>query len=85
MERDIKAVILMLSSQAMINLGLIPDPVTKTSTVELEKATVFIELLNVLKKKTKNNLSKEEDKYLNDVYKNLLSVYNDKLKEKVGS
>lgn len=82
MERDIKAIILMLSSQAMINLGVIPDPVSKSTTVQLDKASIFIELLNVLKIKTKNNLSEDENKYLNDVIGNILNVYNSKLKGK---
>ena len=53
MNRDIKAIIMMLSSQAMINLGIIPDPVSKETLVQLEKAEIFIDLLTVLKDKTK--------------------------------
>jgi len=75
MERDIKAIILMLSSQAMINLGVIPDPVSKQSNIHLEKAEVFIELLNVLKLKTKGNLSEDEQSYFEDIYKNIVSVH----------
>ncbi len=76
MKRDIKAIILMLSSQAMINLGIIPDPISKDSLVQLEKAEIFVELLKVLKVKTQGNLTKEEQDYLNEVYDNILSVYN---------
>ncbi len=65
----------MLSSQAMINLGIIPDPVTKNSMVQLEKAEIFIELLNVLKLKTKGNLNKDEQSYFDEVYNNLISVH----------
>ena len=78
MKRDIKAIILMLSSQAMINLGIIPDPVTKNSLVQLEKSEIFIELLGVLKLKTKGNLNEEEQNYLDEVYDNIISVYKKK-------
>jgi ribosome assembly protein YihI (activator of Der GTPase) len=78
MERDIKAIILMLSSQAMINLGIIPDPVSKETILKLDKAEIFVELLNVLKLKTKNNLSNEEQNYIDDVYNNIVSVYKEK-------
>lgn len=80
MKRDIKAIILMLSTQAMINLGIIPDPVSKNTLVQLEKAEIFVELLKVLKEKTKGNLSKEEQDFSDEVYNNILSVYN-KIKE----
>ncbi len=76
MERDIKAIILMLSSQAMINLGIIPDPVSKNTDVQLEKAEIFIDLLAVLKAKTKGNLSEDEQNYFDEVYENIVAVHN---------
>jgi len=82
MERDIKAIVLMLSSQAMINLGIIPDPVSKETIVKLDKAEIFVELLNVLKLKTKGNLNDEEHNYIDDVYNNIVSVYEEKRKLK---
>lgn len=83
MKRDIKAIIFMLSTQAMINLGIIPDPVSKNSLIQLDKAEVFIELLAVLKLKTKGNLNLDEQKHLDEVYENVVSAYKKKRKIKV--
>ncbi|TES91074.1 MAG: DUF1844 domain-containing protein [Candidatus Cloacimonadota bacterium] len=52
--------ILMLATGAYSNLGLVPDPLTKKKEKNLSLAKNTIDLLDILKKKTKGNLSKEE-------------------------
>lgn len=84
MDRDIKAIILLLATQAMINLGEIRDPLTNQSKFDLQGATVFLELLDTLETKTKGNLSGEEEVFLADIRRNLDQVYNNKLNQASG-
>lgn len=78
MKRDIKAIVTLLATQSMINLGEIADPLTKATSINLAGAKLFIELVEVLKKKTKGNLSIEEEKFIKDVLNNLKKVYQNK-------
>lgn len=82
MKRDIKSIILLLATQCMINLGEIEDPIIKKIDIKLEKAEVFIDLLEELKRKTKGNLSDEENGFIIEVMDNLKKVY--KKKSKIG-
>lgn len=75
MEKDIKAIAILLSTQAMINLGEIPDPVSGEAVVTIDKAVVFLELLEVLSEKTKGNLTEEEAGFINGLLENLKDVY----------
>ena len=79
MDRDIKAIIILLATQAMINMGEIQDPVTQESRDDLEGAALFIELLDVLETKTKGNLTAAELTFFTEVKENLDKVYNKKL------
>ena len=79
MDKDIKAVILLLATQAMINMGEIQDPVTQESKDDLEGVALFIELLDVLETKTRGNLTDQEMTFLAEVRENLDKVYNKKL------
>jgi hypothetical protein len=79
MDKDIKAIIILLATQAMINLGEIQDPLTQESKNDLEGAALFIELLDVLETKTKGNLTAEEESFFAEVRENLDKVYNKKL------
>lgn len=56
--------ILSLSTQAMIGMGEIPDPMTGEPATNLAMAKQTIDLIGVLKEKTKGNLSKEEEQFL---------------------
>jgi len=81
MKRDIKAIILLLATQAMINLGEIKDPVSNESILNIDGAQVFIELLEELEIKTRGNLTDEEDVFLTDILTDLKKVYEKKLTE----
>ena len=78
MKRDIKAIILLLATQAMINLGEIKDPVSNESILNIDGAQVFIELLEELETKTRGNLTDEEDVFLNDILTDLKKVFEKK-------
>lgn len=53
-----------LSMQALIALGEVPHPATQTPQLDLEQARMLIDLLGVLKEKTRGNLTQEEDQTL---------------------
>lgn len=53
-----------LASSAMMHLGEAPDPATGTTRVDLPLARNTIDLLGVLKDKTKGNLDDEESRLL---------------------
>lgn len=67
----------LLSSQAILALGLIPDPQGKTE-VRLPLARHFIDLLAVLESKTKGNLDGSEAKMLERSLHELRVLFLDK-------
>jgi len=79
MEIDIKSIIVLLATQAMINMGEIQDPISRESKDDLQGASLFIQLLDVLKMKTRGNLTSQEEVFLTEVRANLGQVYNKKL------
>ncbi len=54
-----------LGFQAMIFLGEIPNPVTNEPQKNLAQAKFLIDTLLMLREKTKGNLSKQEEDFLN--------------------
>jgi len=80
MDKDIKAIIVLLATQSMINMGEIQDPLHQDKKIDLEGASTFMKLLEVLEEKTNGNLTAEEENFLKDVRDNLDRVYNKKIK-----
>ena len=76
MEKNFKTIVLLLTTQAMINLGEIEDPVSKEKNLNIEGASLFINLLKVIKEKTKGNLTEEENAFLDGVLENLEKIFN---------
>ncbi len=56
--------ILSLNTAALVHLGEIPDPITKKKEPDLMLARQTIETLEMLKEKTKGNLTPEEENLL---------------------
>ena len=67
----------LLSSQAILALGLIPDPQGKTE-VRLPLARHFIDLLAILESKTKGNLDGTEAQMLERALHELRVLFLDK-------
>tara|TARA_Y100001935_G_scaffold124681_1_gene103501 strand:+ start:1611 stop:1925 length:315 start_codon:yes stop_codon:yes gene_type:complete len=71
-----------LASQAWIQLGKIKNPATDKLEKNLEAASMSIDMLNMLKEKTKDNLEDYEvqmlDKSLNDLKMNFVFEKNQK-------
>jgi hypothetical protein len=81
-EPDFKFFITTLAMQATIALGEVPNPVTNKQEKELHQAKFIIDVLGVLKDKTKGNLDKEEEKLLEDLLYGLRLSYVNNSKEK---
>ena len=75
-----------LSSQAWIQLGKIKNPVTDKLEKNLDAASMSIDMLVMIQKKTKNNLEEYEDKLLdqslNDLRMNFVFEKNSKSNNK---
>ena len=64
-----------VASQAMLYLGVIPDPRTGQRMQHLDLARHHIDTLAVLEEKTKNNLTEPETKLLNTTLYELRQAY----------
>lgn len=60
---------------AMMLLGKVVNPVTNKSEVNIEHAKYTIDMLEMLLEKTKGNLSDYENKFLNEVIRELKLNY----------
>ena len=70
-----------LALQAAVALGVVPNPASKQKEPDLAQAKFLIDTLNMLKEKTKGNLSDEETKVLENVLYELRMQYAEKSKE----
>ncbi|MCM8819482.1 MAG: DUF1844 domain-containing protein [Candidatus Omnitrophica bacterium] len=64
-----------LIMQAMIALGKLESPITNKIEKNLDQARFLIDTIALLKEKTKNNLTKEEENLLEDSLANLRMIY----------
>lgn len=73
-----------LAANALMALGEAPDPITKSKDVNLPRAKYLIDLLILLKEKTRGNLTADEEEFLERTLTELqlkfVEVYN-RLKE----
>ena len=74
-EIDFTHFILSLSSSVLIQLGEIQDPFTKKSAKNLPLAKQTIDLIGMLKEKTKGNLTPEEEKVIDYILYDLRMRY----------
>ena len=61
---DFSGFVLSLATTGMVHLGAIPDPVTGKKQEDLPGARQMIEILTMLRDKTRGNLSNEEARLL---------------------
>ncbi|MDD5194485.1 MAG: DUF1844 domain-containing protein [Candidatus Omnitrophica bacterium] len=64
-----------ISMQAMIAMGKLENPITKTTEKNLEQARFLIDTLGIIKEKTKNNLTPEEGKLMDESLYSLRMIY----------
>lgn len=71
LEASISLLIMSIASNASLAMGLTPDPQTGKTEVDKHLAQFNIDLLIVLKDKTKNNLNADESGLLNYILQDL--------------
>ena len=70
-----------LKTSAIMQLGKIANPLTGKIERDLNEAKYTIDMLNMLKEKTKNNLTANEEKIINDTIFELQMNYIDEVKK----
>jgi len=74
-EVDFASFIFSLSTSALIQMGIIKDPVSKKVEINLSGAKQTINIINMLKEKTKGNLNDEENKLIDQLLFDLRMKY----------
>ncbi len=64
-----------LSTQALVHLGEIPDPVTGQAAPDLEAAQQIIDILSMMEHKTRGNLEPDEKRLLDSILFDLRIKY----------
>ncbi|TVQ60121.1 MAG: DUF1844 domain-containing protein [Phycisphaerales bacterium] len=72
---DMRTLVGVLATQALMYLGGFPDPETGRAIVALDYARHYIDLLGVLEEKTKGNLSADEAQEIKEVLHELRTRY----------
>jgi hypothetical protein len=73
--------VLGLSTQALLHLGEIPNPVTRAVEPDLEAAKQVIDILGILREKTRSNLETSEDALLDSILYDLRLRYVDLVRQ----
>lgn len=74
---DFGSFVVSLGASVMVNLGQAKDPQTGQSHYDLEAAAQTIEILEMLKHKTKGNLDPEEEKLLESLLHDTRAAYDE--------
>lgn len=70
-EIDFSSFVFSLSTSALFHLGEIPDPVTHKSEKDLPLAKQTIDILGILREKTRGNLTPDEEKLMENILTDL--------------
>jgi hypothetical protein len=77
---DFSSIVLPFHTQALLKLGLLSEPGGPEPEVNLDLARRLIDILSLLKDRTKGNLSSEEEKSLDSCLQQLRMAYLQKSK-----
>jgi hypothetical protein len=67
--------VMMLSSSAMQQLGKLVNPITHKTEIDMEGAQITIDMLSMLREKTKGNLESNEETMLGSILSSLQMNY----------
>ena len=81
MGMDFSTFVISLASAAMMGLGLAPRPDTGKQEKDLELSRQNIDLLKLIKEKTKNNLTEDEERLLDRLLLECHTKYLEESKE----
>lgn len=79
---DFSTFVFSLGSAALIHLGATPNPVTNKTEKDVSQAKQNIDLLSLLKEKTKGNLSDEEVRLIDNMLHTLKMKYVEETNQK---
>ncbi len=71
LQANFSTLVLSIASSAVMAMGIAPHPTSKKIEKDLQMAQFNIDLLIMLKNKTKNNLQGEENDFLSNVIADL--------------
>jgi hypothetical protein len=74
-----------MAMQTLIHLGLMSNPITNKTEIDLVQAKYSIDLLGILEEKTRGNLTEEEENYFKPMLSQLRMGYVEALKRGPGS
>jgi len=74
-ELTFSTLILSLSTSVLVSLGELPDPLRNEKKMNLPLAEQTIGIIEMLKEKTKGNLTEEEDRLINNILFDLRLKY----------
>jgi hypothetical protein len=77
---DFRMFVSKLGFQALIALGLVENPLTKKSEINLGHAKMVIEDLRMLRDKTKGNIDRDEEAHLSKILSDLQFQFVEKSK-----
>ncbi len=72
---DFSSLVLPFYTQALVSLGVIINPTSKKFEKNLELTKRLIDLLDLLRERTKGNLKEEEEKFLSSCLHHLKMSY----------
>lgn len=72
---DFSSIVFPIYTQALVKLGLLEDPQSGKVETNLEYAKRLIDILDLLRDRTKGNLEEEEEKFLEAVLSQLKLHY----------
>ena len=65
-DSSFQQLLIMLASAAMQNLGKVVNPASGRAEVDLDGAQIMIDLIEMIERKTRNNLTRDEGRLLGD-------------------
>jgi hypothetical protein len=74
--------VISLSTQALMHLGEIPDPISGKVDADVEVAKQMVDIIAMLKDKTRGNLSSSEDRLMDDILFDLRMKYVEAVKKR---
>jgi hypothetical protein len=74
--------VISLSTQALMHLGEIPDPISGKVDADVEVAKQIVDIIAMLKDKTRGNLSASEDRLMDDILFDLRMKYVEAVKKR---
>lgn len=81
-EINFSTFVISLSTQALMNLGEIPNPVSGKVEVDVPVAKQMIDIVGMLKDKTRGNLNASEDRLIEDILFDLRMKYVEAVKKR---